>query len=388
MLSRLAGSERALILPVTVVLAMLWVNGTPAAHGQPSTTSAAAAVSPGDAATLTRLAAAARDRMATPGLAVAISRGDDVVWSGGFGQADVENDVPVRPDAVFRLASISKPMAAVAVMQLVERGRVSLDDPIQRYVHAFPDKGEQVVTVRHLLTHTSGIRHYRAGEMESREPHATLASAIAIFKDDPLLFAPGTRYLYSTYGYNLLAGVVERASGLSFGEYLRTRIWEPSGMRATGLELPYEIVARRVRQYVRGGGNPPLRNAPYADLSIKWAGGGIISSAPDLARFDIALTQGRLLRPETMTAMQAPTLLTNGSQTGYGLGWMVYRDDQGRNWVAHSGGATGGTTYLLRDPARRVAVAVLTNVGNAGNLRDLALALARVVSPAPTGTRQ
>ncbi len=388
MLSPIADAPRTLALTVAVVLAVLGATGTPAASGQPSTTPAVGAVSPGESATLTRLAAAARESMATPGLAVAISRGDDVVWSGGFGQADVENDVPVRPDSVFRIASISKPMAAVAVMQLVERGRVSLDEPIQRYVPAFPDKGEQVVTVRHLLTHTSGIRHYRAGEMESREPHATLASAIGIFKDDPLLFAPGTRYLYSTYGYNLLAGVVERASGLSFGEYLRTRVWEPSGMRATSLELPHEIVPRRARQYIRGGGTPPLRNAPYADLSIKWAGGGIISSAPDLARFDIALTQGRLLRPETMTAMQVPARLANGSQTGYGLGWMVFRDDQGRNWVAHSGGATGGTTYLLRDPARRIAVAVLTNVGNAGNLRELALALARVVSPAPTGTRQ
>lgn len=378
-----AGARHALAFTIA---ALLGTGGMPSAQAPPAPS--AAAVSAVDTATLSRLAGAARDRMGTPGLTVAIARGDQVVWSGGFGLADVENDVPVRADSVFRIASISKPMTAVAVMQLVERGRVSLDDPIQKYVPAYPDKGEQVVTVRHLLTHTSGIRHYRAGEMESREPHVTLASAIAIFKDDPLLFPPGTRYLYSTYAYNLLAGVVERASGLSFGEYLRTRIWEPAGMRATGLEHPHEIVPRRVRQYVRGGGTPPLRNAPYADLSIKWAGGGIIASAIDLARFDIALTDGRLLRPETMSAMYVPARLTEGNVTGYGLGWMVFRDDQGRSWVGHSGGATGGTTYLLRDPARRVAVAVLTNVGNAGDLRDLALALARVVSPVPTGTRQ
>jgi serine beta-lactamase-like protein LACTB, mitochondrial len=367
---------------------LISAGGAAVAQGQPAPPSTSAIVSSVDAATLTRLATAARASMATPALTVAISRGDQVVWSAAFGLADVENDVPARPDSVFRIASISKPMAAVAVMQLVERGRVSLDDPIQKFVPAYPEKGEQVITVRHLLTHTSGIRHYRAGEMESREPYSTLASAIAIFKDDPLLFAPGTRYLYSTYGYNLLAGVVERASGLSFGEYLRTRIWEPSGMRATSLELPHEIVPRRGRQYIRGGGAPPLRNAPYADLSVKWAGGGVISTAVDLARFDIALTEGRLLRPETMTAMHTSARLTTGNQTGYGLGWMVFRDDQGRGWVAHSGGATGGTTFILRDPVRRVSVTVLTNVGNAGDLRDLALALARVVSPAQTGTMQ
>lgn len=384
-LPRLTAPRLALALMAIVFLV---AGGAPAAQGRAATASAPAAISTVDVTTLTRLATTARASMASPGLAVAIARGDQVVWSAGFGLADVENDVPVRADSVFRIASISKPMAAVAVMQLVERGRVSLDDPIQKYVPAFPDKGEQIVTVRHLLTHTSGIRHYRAGEMESREPYTTLASAIAIFKDDPLLFAPGTRYLYSTYAYNLLAGVVERASGLGFGEYLRTRIWAPAGMRATALELPHEIVPRRVRQYVRGGGTPALRNAPYADLSIKWAGGGIISTAVDLARFDIALAQGRLLRPETMAAMHVPARLLSGTQTGYGLGWMVFRDDQGRQWVAHSGGATGGTTYLLRDPMRRVSVSVLSNVANAGNLRDLALALARVVSPAPTGTMQ
>ncbi|MDP1569956.1 MAG: serine hydrolase domain-containing protein [Vicinamibacterales bacterium] len=361
---------------VAAVVALLWGAGLGAAQSPPP---AAGTVSPAEAAVLARIAGAARERMASPGLSVAIARNGQVAWAAGFGQADVENDVPVRPESVFRIASISKPMAAVAVMQLVERGRVVLDDPIQKYVPAYPSKGEQVVTVRHLLTHTSGIRHYRPGEMESRESYATLAAAIAIFKDDPLLFAPGTRYLYSTYGYNLLAGVVERAAGLSFGEYLRTRIWEPAGMRATSLEQPHEIVPRRVRQYVRGGGTPPLRNAPYADLSIKWAGGGIIASAVDLARFDIALTDGRLLRPETIAEMHAPMRLANGTLTGYGLGWMVFRDEQGRDWVAHSGGATGGTTYLLRDPARRLSVALLTNVGNAGNLRDLALELARAV---------
>lgn len=345
-------------------------------------------VSDAQAAALGRMASEARERMGSPGLAVAIARGPQVVWAAGFGLADVENQVPVTGDSVFRIASISKPMAAVAVMQLVERGRVSLDDPIQKYVPDYPQKGEQTVTVRHLLTHQSGIRHYRPGEMESREPYATLAAAIGIFKNDPLLFVPGTRYLYSTYGYNLLAGVVERASGLSFGEYLRTRIWSPAGMTATALEQPQEIVPRRARQYVRGPGTPPVRNAPYADLSVKWAGGGIISSAADLARFDIALGDARLLKPETMAEMQTAARLANGNRTGYGLGWMVFRDDQGRDWVAHSGGATGGTTYLLRDPARRVAVAVLTNIEGAAGLRDLALELARLVSPLGTGATQ
>lgn len=378
-------------VPASVLAATLAVSGAVLAAQAPSAQApvqTSGRVSDAQAATLARLAAEARARMGSPGLAIAIARGPQIVWAEGFGLADVENDVPVRADSVFRIASISKPMAAVAVMQLVERGRVSLDDAIQKYVPDYPAKGEQTVTVRHLLTHTSGIRHYRPGEMESREPYATLASAIGIFKNDPLLFVPGTRYLYSTYGYNLLAGVVERASGLSFGEYLRTRVWSPAGMTSTSLEQPQEIVPRRVRQYVRGTGAPAVRNAPYADLSVKWAGGGIISTAPDLARFDIALGDARLLKPETMAEMHTAARLANGNRTGYGLGWMVFRDDQGRDWVAHSGGATGGTTYLLRDPSRRVSVAILTNVEGAAGLRDLALELARLVSPLGTGATQ
>lgn len=151
-------------------------------------------------------------------------------------------------------------------------------------------------------------------------------------------------------------------------------------MLANALERPQEVVPRRARQYVRGSDTPPFRNPPYADLSIKWAGGGINSSAIDPARFDIALGEGRLLRPDTMTAMHTAARLANGNRTGYCLGWTVFRDEEGRNRVAHSGGATGGTTYLLRDPERRVAVAILANLEGAGNLRDLAVTLARVVA--------
>jgi serine beta-lactamase-like protein LACTB, mitochondrial len=270
-------------------------------------------------------------------------------------------------------------MAATAVMQLVERGRVSLSDPVQKYVPAFPQKGEVTITVRHLLTHQSGIRHYKAGEMESRESYGSIEEAIRIFRDDPLLFTPGARYSYSTYGYNLLAGVVEAASGLGYEAYLREHVWAPAGMNATRLEHPQEIVPHRAGQYQRASGADGVRNAPYADLSVKWAGGGVISTAEDLARFHIALDQGRLLNPETLDLMYTPATLTDGTRTGYGLGWMVDTDRQGRVWVAHSGGATGGTTYLLRDPKRRLAVAILCNVDGAPGLRDLAVQVAEEV---------
>lgn len=318
----------------------------------------------------------ARDRTGAPGLSAAVVRDGRVVWAGASGLADLEQDVPARPETVYRIASISKPIAATAVMQLVERGVVSLDDPIQRYVPAFPRKPQGEVRLHHLLSHTSGIRHYRGREMESRERYGDVASAVRIFGNDPLQSAPGTTYLYSTYGYNLLAGVVERASGLPYEQYLRERIFQPAGMTATALEHPDALVRFRARQYSRTGRDGPLRNAPYVDLSNKWAGGGVISTVLDLAGFDMALNDGRLLTPGTLARMYSPTRLTSGQLTGYGLGWMVVHDSRGRTWVAHSGGATGGTTYLLRRPDARVAVALLSNVDNAEGLRDIALQLA------------
>jgi CubicO group peptidase (beta-lactamase class C family) len=326
-----------------------------------------------------RLAAEGHKESGAPGMSIAVAAGNRLVWSQGFGLADAENDVPARANTVYRIASISKPIAATAVMQLAERGRVNIDDPVQKYVRTFPPKGDQTVTVRHLLTHTSGIRHYRAaGEMESRDRYESIEDALRIFKDDPLLFAPGTKYSYSTYGYNVLAGVVEATSGLAFETYLRTHVWAPAGMSATYFDHVGAIIPHRARQYVREGRT--LMNAPYADLSNKWAGGGMLSTAEDLVRFHIALEEGKLLKPETLRQMYAPHRLSDGSESAYGLGWASWKDASGQAWIGHSGGATGGTTFLVRDPTRRLAVAVLCNVERAQGLGALAERIAQAAS--------
>jgi CubicO group peptidase (beta-lactamase class C family) len=317
-----------------------------------------------------RVASEGHKETGAPGMSVAVAVGDRLAWANGFGVADVENDVPASANTVYRIASISKPIAATAVMQLAERGRINIDDPVQKYVKSFPPKGEHTVTIRHLLTHTSGIRHYRQGEMESRTHYDTAEEALEIFKDDPLLFAPGTKYSYSTYGYNVLAAVVETASGLGFETYLRENVWAPAGMSATYFDHVSAIIPRRARQYVREGRT--LLNAPYADLSNKWAGGGVLSTAEDLVRFHIALDEGKLLKADTLQQMYTPHRLNDGSNTTYGLGWSSWKDKRGQAWIGHSGGATGGTTFLVRDPSRRLAVAVLCNIERAEGLGALA----------------
>jgi CubicO group peptidase (beta-lactamase class C family) len=313
-----------------------------------------------------------------PGMSVAVVLDSKIAWAEGFGLADVENDVPARANTVYRIASISKPLASTAVMQLVEQGKVRLEDPITKYVPSFPDKGLGI-TLRHLMTHTSGIRHYAEGEMAMKAHFDSIEEAIEIFKDDPLLFTPGTKYSYSTYAYNLLAGVVESASGLTFEAYMKEKVWGPAGMTSTYLEHQGELVEHRSEQYVKAGGNGRVRNAPFADLSVKWAGGGMISSVEDLARFAIALDQGKLLKRETLEAMYEPMTLADGSKTDYGLGWDSQVDAKARRWIAHGGGATGGSTYILRLPERGFAVAIEANVENAGDRRELAMKIAELV---------
>ena len=171
----------------------------------------------------------------TPAISVAILAKGRLVFSEAVGFADLEHLVPASPSTVFNLGSVSKGITAVAVLQLVERGAVDLDERIQTYVPSFPDKGQRI-TVRHIFTHTSGIRHYRASDFpddpefqQSYKHYDSFEEAIGLFKDDPLLFEPGAFYNYSSYATNLLQGVVESASGLGFEEYLREHVWRPAG---------------------------------------------------------------------------------------------------------------------------------------------------------------
>ena len=328
-------------------------------------------------AEISEIAEAARVEWGSPGMSVAVVVDGRIAWARGFGLADVENDVEAGPDTVYRIASISKPLSATAVLQLVEQGRLSLDDSVTKHVPSFPDRGLGI-TLRHLLTHTSGIRHYQDGEMNLKVHFDTISDALEIFKDDPLLFTPGTKYSYSSYAYNLLGAVVERTSGLTFDAYMKEKVWGPAGMNATRLEHQGEIVPRRARQYVRSG-NESVRNAPFADLSVKWAGGGMISTVEDLARFAIALDEGILLKSETLEAMYEPMALADGSRTEYGLGWDTRLDGKGRRWIAHGGGATGGSTYILRLPEKRFAIVIAANVQDAGDRRVLGMKIAELV---------
>ncbi|MFC1731542.1 serine hydrolase domain-containing protein [candidate division KSB1 bacterium] len=292
-----------------------------------------------------------------PALSAAVAVDYRIVFSGGVGYADIENKVPATGKTVYRVASISKPIGAIGLMQLLEQGRVALDDPIQNYVPSFPQK-QDTITLEHLLTHTSGIRHYNSGEFGAMVHYESLADAIGIFKDDPLRFAPGTDYSYSTYGFNLVQGVIETASEMDILNYMRRFVWEPAGMLSTYFEMPGEIVYNRAQGYTRTEGQ--IRNARYTDVSIKYIGGGIISTVEDLVRVFIALDNGVLMKPESVELMYTEHYNLRPN-SGRALGWSVDTDSSGRRRISHSGGATGFGSMLINYPDQKVIVAVISN---------------------------
>jgi CubicO group peptidase (beta-lactamase class C family) len=297
-------------------------------------------------------------RNSIPGLSVAVGNSSGLRWSNGYGMADLENLVPVTPLTEIRLGSISKPITATAVMQLVERGKIRLDDPIQEYVSSYPRKAWPV-TVRQLLGHLGGVRHYRAEEIDSTKHYASLADGLKLFADDPLLFEPGTQYSYSTYGFNLLGAAVESASHMAFVDYLRQNIFGPAGMTHIGPDNVFAIIPHRSRGY-RLSAAKQLENCGLADTSYKIPGGGIISTAEDLVTFGLALNTGKLVKPETRDLMFTAQEPRSGKSAHYGIGWTV-GEFQGRRAVSHGGGQQGISTFLLLLPDDNIAVAVMLN---------------------------
>lgn len=298
-----------------------------------------------------------------PGLSVAIADRGRPVLVRAYGLADLENNVRAAPGTVFRLGSISKPITAVAAMQLVERGKLDLDAPVQTYVPSFPKKPWSI-TPRLLLGHLSGIRHYRhPEELLSTRHYESLTEALKIFADDPLESEPGVSFRYTTYGYNLLGAVVEAAAGMKFTDYLRIHVFQPAGAERIQPDDVFRIIPNRTRGYRRTAAGV-VENCALADTSNKIPGGGLLATAEDLVRFALALLEGRLVRPETLAQMFTSQRTRDGKPTGYGLGWYVGQRE-GRRWVEHSGSQPGASTHLLLVPERRLVVAVLTNLERA-----------------------
>ncbi len=298
-----------------------------------------------------------------PGFALAVAVDGKLVWSEAFGYADLDAKRPATTATQFRIGSVSKPLTADAVAQLYEAGKLDLDAPVQRYVATFPDKGAPITT-RLLGGHLAGIRHYQGNEFLLNQRFPTVTAGLAIFQNDPLVAPPGTRYSYSTYGFDLISAVVEGASGEQFLAYMSRHVFTPLGMTSTAPDKNDSLIPNRTRFYQRTGSGEFVP-APTVDNSYKWAGGGFLSTAEDLVRFGSAHLSPGHLKAATLALLFTPQHTTSGEATPYGIGWFVATDTLGHRTAYHGGSSVGGTTMFGIDRDSRVVIALVTNLSDA-----------------------
>lgn len=292
-----------------------------------------------------------------PGLSVAFQK-DDVIWAKGFGYADLENRLPAKPESMYRLASVTKPMTATAILQLVEKGKIDLDAEVQTYVPYFPKKNFPV-TVRQLLGHLGGISHYKDYSKEGHfKDNKSTREAIAVFENFDLIAEPGTRYNYSSYGYNLLGAVIEGASGVVYAKYMRENVWSPLGMNDTRMDSPVDIIPNRVRGYELVDGQN--KNSEFVDISSRFSAGGTRSTVLDLLKFAKGFNEGKVLSPASLELMRNSMTTKAGILTGYSAGWGT-NPANGRYVLSHSGGQQETSTYLFTFPSRKLTIAVAAN---------------------------
>jgi CubicO group peptidase (beta-lactamase class C family) len=311
-----------------------------------------------------------------PGVAVAIVENGEYEWARGFGFADLENNVPASEHTLFRLGSISKSLTAIAALELWERGELDLDAPVQKYCPAFPQKPWPIST-RQVLGHIGGIRHYKSGENQgdieagnTKHFDDPIQAGLDFFKDDPLVAQPGTTFHYSTQGYTLVGCVIEGASGAKYVDFMRQNVLIPAQMEQTQADNRFAIIPYRTRFYQKKESGAVL-NADFLDSSYKIPGGGWLSSAEDMARFEVAILNDKLIRRATRDLMWTPLKPSDGAPDSYALGWAWSKhNDHEVASVGHNGGQQGTSTAFDIAPDQRAGVVVLTNMQdqNAGRL--------------------
>jgi CubicO group peptidase (beta-lactamase class C family) len=319
----------------------------------------------------------------SPGLSVAVGVAGEIVWAEGFGWANLERREPVGPGTRFRIGHVSKALTSAAVGRLREQGRLHLDDEIQAYVPAYPTK-EWPVTLRQLMGHVAGVRHYRNTEWGDKPSvHCERASdGLKSFANDPLLFEPGTQYRYSTYGWVLVSAAVEAAANEPFSTFMRTQIFTPLGMVDTVSEAATEPIPNRVTSYFRRFERETTSDVDYSCFA---GAGAFLSTPSDLVRFGFALSAGTFLQPGTVSIFQTRQQLSSGEETDYGLGWMLDSVELAGVRTATVGHSSrtmeGASTSFVTFPERGLVVAVTANISFA-DPKSIALAVAQVFAAA------
>ncbi|HEU4401096.1 MAG TPA: serine hydrolase domain-containing protein [Candidatus Polarisedimenticolia bacterium] len=312
-----------------------------------------------------------------PGAAVMVIRGDEVAYTGAVGLADVERGIPIGPRTAFDIASMSKQFTGMLAILLHEDGRLDYDAPVIRFLPELARFGDRM-TVRHLLTHTSGLPDYYDALARGRDAGGWVTNRDALAylerQGDPV-FTPGDRFLYSDAGYEMLALILERVAGMPFADLLKVRILEPLGMNDTMLrDRPDLPVPNRARGYaLMRDGFVAFQDHPLDCLA---GSGAVNTTLHDLALWDRALATGRLVPTTTLDQTLRPVRLNDGAESPYGFGWFLNRDLWRRRWE-HPGSWRGFQALIVRYPDDRLTVILLANRSDI-DLGDLADRIVRI----------
>lgn len=291
-----------------------------------------------------------------PGISLQVIQTNRVVKHAVFGLANLELQVPVRPETVFEIGSVTKQFTAACILLLQQEGRLTVDDKISRHLPHTPDAWRNI-TLRHLLTHTSGIKSYTGLDGFELRRHLTQQQFIQALGVYPLEFPPGAGWKYCNSGYNLLGFIVENVSGTNYWEFLRQRILFPLGMNETTRRLPANIIPNRAAGYEQTNG--VWINRDY-DLTDVFSAGAIVSTVGDLAKWNASLDAGALLNEQSRQAMWTSAKLTDGTDTHYGFGWRI-EQVEGHSNIGHGGSTSGFSAALQRFPQDHLAVILLSN---------------------------
>ncbi len=317
-----------------------------------------------------------------PGAAAIVAKGDQILYRGAIGKAEMELDVDARPEHIFRLGSITKQFTAVAILMLQEEGKLDVSDPMAKYLPEYP-VGEHTITVEHLLTHTSGIQSYTdmPGFMQTRvSEDKTVDELIDVFKDEPMNFDPGEEWRYNNSGYILLGKIIEVVSGQSYEDFIEQRIFKPLGMSSSYYDNNDEIVANRIPGYSRVS-ETDYQRSQYISMTLPYAAGSLMSTVDDLLKWNTAVMNGKVVDEKLLANAFRDYELNDGSPCGYGYGWSLWQL-KGLDVIEHGGGIFGFVTQGIYVPGENVYVAILTNTDGkspAGAARRMA-ALASGVS--------
>jgi len=293
------------------------------------------------------------------GAAALVSRKGQIIYKKAFGMANMELNIPMQPDNVFRIGSISKQFTAVAILQLMEQGKLNLQDDITKFIPDYPTHGHKI-TIEHLLTHTSGIQSYTGmkefGTISRLDK--TPEELIAFFKNQPMEFAPGTKWNYNNSGYFLLGYIIEKLSGKTYPEYVEENIFKPLGMTNSYYGSDSRIIKNRAAAYSKN--EKGFINAEPLSMTLPYAAGSLQSTVEDLYKWNQAVQGYKLIKKESLDKAFTSYILADGKKTGYGYGWGL-GNLQGSQTIEHGGGIPGFLTQGIYLPKEDVFVAVFSN---------------------------